>query len=322
MARGNKETTIGIIVKEYLTKYPNTSTGTIVKLIKEKYKDFEVERLRSLVRYYRGATGDFRRKNAKFKNFELPTSAAHSFEPFYISQSRTLIISDLHFPYQDNESINVALNYGLQKDVNCILINGDLIDFANISRHERDIRNRSTIFEVEQTRLFLEILRENFPKARIIWKYGNHDERWDKWLYINAPEFFEVLEFSLENVMRCVELDIEIVKDKRPIKLGKLTVLHGHEIVGGSGGVNPARATFMKTLDSVLVGHYHKTSSNVERTMSGDIISTQSTGCLCGLTPSYLPINRWNLGFAYCQLDVKTGEYHLENKQIINGKVY
>lgn len=318
---GRKENAIGIIAKEYCDKYPNSSTGTIVNLIKDTHKQLDKECIRTAVRYYRGASGNHKRKFAKFTNF-LPKSEAHSFEPFFISQSRTLIISDLHFPYQDNDAINVALNYGLEKDVNCILINGDLIDFANISRHDRDFRNRSTIYEIEQVRYFLEILRDYFPKSRIIFKYGNHDERWDKWLYTNAPEFFELDDLQLEKVLRLNDLQIEVVKDKRPIRIGKLTILHGHEIVGGSGGVNPARATFTKTLESVLVGHYHKTSSHVERTMNGDIISVQSIGSLCGLTPSYMPINKWNHGFAYCTLDIKTGEYHLENKQIIKGKAY
>jgi predicted phosphodiesterase len=214
------------------------------------------------------------------------------------------------------------MNYGLEKDVNCILINGDLLDFANISRHDRDFRNRSTVYEIESVRMFLEILRETFPKARIIFKYGNHDERWDKWLYINAPEFFELGDIQLESVLRLNDLNIEVVKDKRPIKIGKLTVLHGHEIVGGSGGVNPARSMFMKTYDNVLVGHFHKTSTNTETSLSGDVIATHSVGCLSGLTPSYMPINRWNLGFAYCELQIKTGEYHLDNLKIIKGKIY
>jgi predicted phosphodiesterase len=319
---GRIESATGIVAKEYCEKYPNSSTGTIVNLIKSKYPNFDKENIRCRVRYYRGALGDKARKNAKFKNFNLPTSSAHSFEPFHLSQSRTLILSDLHFPYQHNEAISLAMNYGLEKDANCILINGDLIDFANISRHDRDIRNRSTVYEIESVRMFLEILRETFPKARIIFKYGNHDERWDKWLYINAPEFFELDALQLESVLRLNDLNIEVVKDKRPIKIGKLTVLHGHEIVGGSGGVNPARSMFMKTFDNVLVGHFHKTSTNTETSLSGDVIATHSVGCLCGLTPSYMPINRFNLGFAYCELQIKTGEYHLENLKIIKGKIY
>ena len=122
--------------------------------------------------------------------------------------------------------------------------------------------------------------------------------------------------------MKLGELKIEVVKDKRPVKIGKLTVLHGHELAGGSGGVNPARATFLKTLDSVIVGHYHKRSSHDETTMNGNVISVHSQGCLCGMNPHYMPINRWNQGFSYIEHDIKSGDYMLHNHVIIKGKVY
>jgi len=121
--------------------------------------------------------------------------------------------------------------------------------------------------------------------------------------------------------LRLGELKIEMLKDKRPVKIGKLTVLHGQELPG-MGGVNPARATFTKTLANVLVGHYHRTSEHTEPTMNGDVINVHSMGCLCGMNPLFMPINKWNLGFAYCELDIKTGEYELHNLKIIKNKVY
>jgi predicted phosphodiesterase len=304
---------------------------TLARLIyKDNDKQFkDIEEVRSSIRYYRGKKGEAAKKNlATFEfldqniEFVMPESYADGFEPYIISQSKTLIISDLHIPYQDNEAIQKAINYGKEKKVNCILINGDVLDFAGISRHEKDWRQRSVHEEFEATRIFLSSLREHFPKAKIVFKLGNHDERWEKWLFLKAPEIFDDPEFKLESRLRLGELKIDIVKDKRPVKIGKLFILHGHELFGGSGGVNPARGTFLKTFDNVVVGHYHKTTSNTEITMSGDIISVHSVGCLCGKTPYFMPINRWNSGFGYCELDIKTGDYIFHNKQIINGKVF
>ncbi len=321
MAKASNYT--GIICKEYCTKYPNTSSTTLAKLIIEEvseFKDKDFENLRGSIRYYRAACGK-KSKHNTFKNF-IPKSYKTDYTPFIISQSKTLIISDLHIPYHNEEAIQLAIQYGIDKGVNCILINGDLTDFADISRHERDWRMRSTVDEIEATRFFLEGLRETFPTQRIVYKYGNHCERWDKYVHDNADQIAELKELELEFVLRLRENDIEVVKDKRPIKIGKLTVLHGHELAGGSGGVNPARATFLKALDSVIVGHYHKTSQHTETTMNGDVISVESQGCLCGMHPLFMPINKWNLGFSYVEMDVKTGEYHLHNKKIIKGKIY
>lgn len=313
----------GIICKEYIEKYPNMSSTSIAKKIIQDVKHFKVgdeEKLRARIRYYRGTTG---KKYRKFAISErIPMSSKNDYTPFYISQTKTLIISDIHLPYHDVGAISLAIEYGLKKDVNCILINGDLLDFAEISRHERDFRNRPTDYEIECARLFLEVLRETFPKQRIIFKYGNHDERWDKYIYENANAAHALKEFELETVLRLQELNIEVVKDKRPIRIGKLTVIHGHEMTGGSGGVNPARATFLKTLESVIVGHYHKTSQHTEASMFSEVYSVNSTGCLCGMNPHYMPINKWNHGFAYVELDIKSGEYELHNLKIIKGKVY
>lgn len=324
----------GKIVLEYLERFPKVPSLTLAKKIyKENKTSFnDVENVRYIIRHYKGQRGSKKKNGLVDRRFIseagsrnpydfMPKSHALPYEAFNISQSRILVISDLHLPYQDNEAIKLALQYGKEKNVNCILINGDLIDFGNISRFEPDWRHRSINEEFEAVRAFLKGLRGLFPKARIIFKYGNHDERWEKYLYLKAPEIFDCTEFQLEVLLKLGELKIETVKDKLPIKIGHLTVLHGHELQGG-GGVNPARATFMKTIDNVLIGHCHRTSQHTEPTMKGDVIVTTSQGCLCGLTPMFARVNKWNLGFVYIEHDIKTGEYLLENKKIIKGKVY
>lgn len=333
----SKPTIKGELVLSYIKKFPDMNNlGLAKKIYKENPLMFNsAHEARQRICYYKGSNGKKNRKHLENTNrptkaplshdtnpYRLMPSHAEDYTPFVISQSNILIISDLHFPYQHNEAITLALNYGKEKNVNCILINGDLIDFATISRHEKDWRARSVAEEFEYVREFLKGLRESFPNVRIIFKEGNHDERWEKWLYLKAPEIFDDPEFKLEARLRLGELKIEYVRDKRPIKIGKLTVLHGHELAGGSGGVNPARATFLKTLNSVIVGHYHKTSEHTETTMNGDVISVASQGCLCGMNPLYSPINKWNLGFSHVKHNIKTGEYLLHNKKIIKGKIY
>jgi predicted phosphodiesterase len=325
----------GDIVKKELTRFPTTPILTLAKKIyKDNPKVFtNVADVRGTLNYHTGKSGVKNRKKVIDRShiqivtndtnpFKLPESFEESFEPYIISQSKTLIISDLHFPYQNNQAITAAIKYGLKEKVTCILINGDLLDFASISRHEKDWRQRSVYEEFESVRDFLRMLRKTFPKAKIIFKEGNHDERWEKWLYVKAPELFDDPEYKLEVRLRLGELKIDIVKDRRPVKIGKLTVLHGHEMAGTSGGVNPARSTFTKTLESVLIGHFHKSSSHSESSMWGDLKVTESVGCLCGLHPQFMRVNKWNFGFAIVDLNIKTGEYLVGNKKIINGKVY
>ena len=330
---GNKPTLKNEIVRKYLKKFPTTANAALArKVFKENPLQFkDAESVRTMIRRITGNHGNLHRAkqvdkslvaNAKPCNpYNLPNSYESDFTVFDIKQSRILILSDLHFPYQNNRAIELALDYGKLNKVDCILINGDLIDFANISRHDKDWRSRSINDEFEAVRTFLKSLRLNFPNTRIIYKHGNHDERWEKFLYVKAPEIFDVADFQLEVLLRLGELKIETVKDKRPIRLGKLTVLHGHELMG-MGGVNPARATFTKTLEDTLVGHYHRTSSHSEPTMNNRLINVHSQGCLCDMKPMFMPINKWNLGFSYVELNIKTDEYFLHNKKIVNNKIY
>lgn len=325
----------GDIVKDILRRFPKVPVLTAAKkAYKENPTVFkDVEDARNVVRYHidqqpndRGYSvkdkSFAREKTYNYNPFNLPESHADTFEPYLIKQKTTILLKDTHFPYQHNQAIEAALKYAKDRKPDCILLNGDVIDFAPISRHEKDWRQRTVGQEFESVRLFFKALRTNFPNTKIVYKLGNHDERWEKWLVAKAPELLDCSDFELEVILRLGELHIDIVKDKRPIGIGKLTALHGHEMAGGSGGVNPARSAFLKTLSNVVIGHFHRTSEHTESALDGSIISVNSVGCLCGLHPKYMPINKWNLGFAYCELDVKTGEYELENLKIINGKIY
>jgi len=178
------------IIYEYCQKWPSVPNSTLSKKIfKENSSLFkDVEQVRSSVRVYRGKMGKKRVKPLGTPiqytpQYKLPESYAETFEPHKVNFSRVLIISDLHFPYQDNKAIETAINYGVKNDVNCILINGDLFDFASISRHEKDWRQRTVKDEFDAVRQFLDYLKHKLPKAKIVFKEGNHDERMEKWLF-------------------------------------------------------------------------------------------------------------------------------------------
>ena len=325
--------TKGEIIKKYLAKYPKTPIQTLAKKIYSEHKaEFkDVENVRGAIRYHTGKKGLANLKKLTDKSFvkteqapknpwvNFPESYAETREPYILAPGRWLILSDIHLPYHDEKALKTALNYGIDNGFNNLLINGDLIDFYQLSRFEKDPRKRSLKQELDATRQLIEIFVSLFDT--VVYKLGNHDERYEKWMFVKAPELLDCDEFQLEVLLRLGEQGVTMVKDKRIIVAGKLNILHGHEFPGGSGGVNPARSIFLKASDSVLVGHYHKTSSHTETTLNGDLITTHSSGHLAESSPLYLPYNKWNHGF--CTLDLHTdGTYHLQNLRISKGKVY
>jgi hypothetical protein len=53
--------------------------------------------------------------------------------------------------------------------------------------------------------------------------------------------------------------------------------------------------------------------------MNGNITTTWSVGCLSELHPMYMPLNKWNHGFAIVDIDKE--DFQVTNKRIHNGKV-
>jgi predicted phosphodiesterase len=319
---------IGDIVKEYLKRFPKTPSLTLAKKIyKENIEVFKnVEHARDIIRTYRGSHGDLLREKIKDRTFynqipELPKSEK-VYKPTYVfpkANNRILVISDIHCPYQDNEALEAALNYGVERKANTVLINGDLIDFYHISRFEKDPRKRNTKYEIDCTKKVLEYIRYKFPTALIVYYMGNHDHRWTKYMMNKAPELLDIEEFSIYHILGLQKLNIHLVDNNRGTKAGKLNIRHGHEFYG-SGGVLPARYYYLKAKDNILIGHVHKTSNYATPNINKKIHGGFSIGCLSDLDPDYNPNNECNHGFAHVEIK-SNGDFKVDNKQIINGEV-
>lgn len=318
----------GKIVKEYLEKFPSVPSLTLAKKIYRENSEVynSIDSVRSSIRLYRGKSGDRLRKQVKDKEFfnqkpKLPKSISEAKVTYQIPtcNNKILIISDLHIPYQDNKAIDAALKYGKEKKVNTILINGDLIDFYQLSRFEKDPRKRNAGFEIKEAKQVLEYIRHKFPKALIIWYMGNHDHRFTKYMVNKAPELLDIPEFSLYHIMELQRLNIILLDNNRGTKAGKLNIRHGHEFYG-SGGVFPARSYYLKAKDNILVSHVHRTSEYTEPNINKSIFGGWSIGCLSDLDPDYNPNNAYNMGFAHLEV-FKDGNFKVENKRIINGRV-
>jgi hypothetical protein len=196
------------------------------------------------------------------------------------------------------------------------LINGDYQDFYRISRFQQDPKKRTLKEELIAGRDGLCWLRDRFPKARFIYKLGNHCERWDHFVWSKCVELFELENMQLHNMLEFEKFGIERV-DSSPILAGHLPILHGHEF-GKSGiaaPVNPARGAFLRTNHTVLIGHLHRPSSHAESNMWHDETMTWSTGCLCALQPDYAKINKWSWGFA--SVDVSSdNQFNVHNYRL------
>ena len=304
-----------------------------LKLARIMYRDnkamfTDVEDARVILRYIEGKRGDAERKMLKIKKmpdrprnpYSLPDSDETTYEPYRIIAKRVLVLSDIHIPYHSVDALTACLDYAKGEKPDAVVLNGDTIDFFQLSRFTKDPAKRSFASELTAFKQFFQVLRQVFPQSSIYFKLGNHEERYQHYLWMKAGELDGVDEFKLEEIIRARAEGIEMIADKRIIKLGDLNVIHGHEF-GQSifSPVNIARGLFLRGKVSALQGHHHMTSEHTETDMNRNITTTFSVGCLCELFPSYLPINRWNHGFAIC--DVDGDKFHVRNYRIHKGEV-
>jgi predicted phosphodiesterase len=251
--------------------------------------------------------------------YNLPQSDEAIYQPYALESKRLLVLSDIHIPYHSIDAITCTFDYAKKEKPDAILLNGDTLDFFGLSRFMKDPKKRSVAHELQAFKELVDVIKKTF-NAKIYYKMGNHCERYEHFLWMKAHELVGIEEFDFSNIIKARAEGIEIIKDKRIMKAGDLNIIHGHEF-GGSvfSPVNIARGLFLKGKVSAMQGHNHSTSEHTESNMNGEITTTWSLGCLSELHPAYLPINKWNWGFAI--IDIDGQDFEVRNKRIYKGKV-
>jgi predicted phosphodiesterase len=325
------------IVGDAIRENPETPSRTLARLLIANHPTLwaSLEDARSYVRMKRGNIGKQNRRThhdkslfrpnqkAGFK-WEFPPSLAQPWETFILDSEKNLVLSDIHIPFHDPQAIGAVVKFGKKYRPDTIILNGDTCDFFTLSRFLKNPTVTQLKTEIDSTRSFLGWLRAQFPKARIIFKEGNHDERFAKYVWAQAPLLSGLPKIDLKTIL--LESanpigGIEWIGDQGKIKAGHLTILHGHELGRGSIAppVNPARGFFLKGLECILAGHLHRDSHHPETTMNGRLISCWSTGCLCGLYPDYAKVNKWTHSFATVEL--AGDDFSVKPIRILHGKI-
>ena len=232
-----------------------------------------------------------------------------------------LVLGDVHLPYHDRVTLELAVKEAVRRKAKGVLLNGDLLDSHEVSDHDKDPRAPRYKEEIEYGRQFLAWLRGKLPRAEILLKEGNHEERLLRYIGNKAPALFGVEGVSLPEFLRVDDVGVEWVGGRRVVELGRLNVIHGHEYRGGvSTSVNPARGLYAKARSVALCGHWHRTSEHHDRDIRGKPEAAWSVGCACDLAPQYAPLNSWNHGMAFVHLG-RDGWFEVENKRVYNGRL-
>ena len=330
-----KRTKQGEICAAALKKFPKTPILTLAKKVYEENSLHfrSVEHTRDTLRYYTGLKGKNNRVKVADKQIlreptytynpfdDIPESFEEIREPYVLASStkKILVLSDIHFPYHNSKALRAAIAYGIKEGVDCIILNGDILDFYGLSDFSKDPSKPKFRKEIELGRWFLNELRLAFPKAQIYYKIGNHEMRLERYLMVKAPEILDCEEFRLDILLEFAKHHVILIDKYTVIKAGNLNIIHGHEYKG-AGGVYPAKYIYSKSKVNTLCGHYHRSSTYLDKNMDGQYNGGFSTGCLCELSPDYMPYNEWVHGFAVVTMK-QNGNFSVQNLTIDNGEI-
>jgi predicted phosphodiesterase len=330
------------IVFEYLEKFPEAPSKTLGRKIYAENPAFftSLEQAYVRVRYYRGQMGKKQRDimnnnvNNKFikelktkvmqNKLTLPESHTKTRNQFTFPTGcmRLGVFGDVHIPFHDNTALETMFTKFEEENVDSIFINGDLLDFYQLSFHEKDPRVVHFKDEIEAGKEFLAYIRERFSDIPIYYITGNHENRFERYLRIKASELLDMDEFRLDVILQVAAHRIEFIPFRSKVVFGNYTIEHGDKIPG-AGGVVPARTLLMRLKSNSIVNHFHKSSESSQRVYGvGEptTIKAYSLGCMCDLAPEYMEINEWNHGFAIMKRikdKVSVTNYKIEGNTIL-----
>jgi hypothetical protein len=331
------------LAKEILEANPEASKRRLALMLHNRHPVIfkTMEHARAAVRQATGTQGAKNRKGIKVQipnrpragstTFSMPKSTSVPWVPYRTKAKCIAIFSDCHFPVHDPDAIESAVAHVKENfEPDTVLLNGDFADcleFSSWSKSPKAIRTRDSLESIRGGLLYF---RDQFPDAKLIYKFGNHEDRLERYCWERAPELVDLETITWRGLLtvdsdlnKVTELqDVIWIGEGRPIVTnGGLAIFHGHELPKGlTNSVNPARGAFLRTRDSVLIGHHHQSSSHVEYSWKKEPVNCWSVGCLCELSPAYARINKWNLGHAV--VETEKNSFSVSNfKQLRDNRI-
>lgn len=140
-------------------------------------------------------------------------------------KNKFVVLSDIHFPYQDDKALKAVYKFLEQHPVDTIILNGDILDFYDVSSFDKDpARINSLQKEIDMANKFFSQLRKRHS-GRIIFIGGNHDsDRLERYLK-KHPELYSLNALKIDRILNLNEYDIDFYRDE--FRLGSLKIIHG-----------------------------------------------------------------------------------------------
>lgn len=248
---------------------------------------------------------------------------------------RTVVIPDLHIPYNDKRATEALLRFVKDTNPARIVLLGDVVQCGAVSKFP-DYSSKPMSFkdELDQGKEFLNDLTFHWPnsiKYKIDYLLGNHEERVQKYLVRNAGSLVGLEEVSIESLLKTKELGYAVYPPGTKIALGayKDNWIAEHGDRTSSYSAYTARRMLEARGVSGISGHSHRLAayyySNYARTDRWI-----EAGHLCDISShafNYDTTKNWQQGFVILdnnelgKVEYKIVEIH-KGKFVVDGVRY
>lgn len=228
---------------------------------------------------------------------------------------KLLIIGDVHAPFHNRKYLSLALQIGKKLKINELIINGDLVDFHNISKYGKNPKVKENFRnELDGCKDVRNLICDVFPNDKKTLLISNHENRINTFINNRCQQFFDVVTF--DNLLQFKEHGFNVIdySNKQAYHI-TCDLYCRHE-------PPPGQLTTMlgKSFVSLICSHTHRIYSCMANGLDGNIRRLYSIGHLADVTHpalDYLKFKeQWLPGFA---IIYDYGSYYVvENVEILS----
>lgn len=231
---------------------------------------------------------------------------------------RFVYLPDPHGQFIDWQAAECAFAFMRAHKPHLVIIGGDVVDFYQLSRFEKNPERMLELpDDIGAGNKFLRGSRRHAKHAQMEMTGGNHERRMQAFLWSQGAALLKLKELSIPKLLGLGDLGIRY-HESGVWRFKTLTFKHGHYVRSRAGYT--ATAELQREGTSGCSGHTHRIGE-VSLTNRGGFYKWVEAGCLCQLTPEYMPgqVPDWQQGLAYGAF-AGSGRFSLHTAHIIGGK--
>jgi predicted phosphodiesterase len=221
-----------------------------------------------------------------------------------VTDIRIGLIPDAHIPFHSERRLRALFDAIRGCDV--IVVMGDWLDAYSVSSFDKNpARKERMADEFAEGRRLLRVLRDENPDAEIHFIEGNHESRFMRYLFRNAPALVGMRGMSIREQLDLDELNITH-HGEDGFTLHGIRLKHGQIVRAKSGATAHAELDSHGT--SGISGHTHRMSMVWHTNRDGDRRFWLECGHVCDESKAdYCVSPNWQAGSYMLFVDADTG---------------